>query len=109
MITCLMTLKTSLMNILRLACAVAFSSLIAGAVSAASFDCAKASSYTEKAICADAKLGSLDEAMAAKYKYAVSLGKEWIPTSVFWWLPDQKNGKNGISPFNSYAKFLVEY
>ena len=37
-------------------------------VSAASFDCAKASSKTEKAICTDPELSKLDEDLASSYK-----------------------------------------
>ncbi len=37
-------------------------------VSAASFDCGKASSKTEKAICSDSELSKLDEDLAASYK-----------------------------------------
>ena len=39
-------------------------------VSAASFNCAKAASKNEKAICSDAELSNLDEVLAASYKQA---------------------------------------
>ena len=42
-------------------------------VSAASFDCAKASSKTEKAICTDPELSKLDEDLAASYKEMLKL------------------------------------
>ena len=41
--------------------------LAAGSVNAASFDCNKARTFVEKAICADATLGKLDEAMEKNY------------------------------------------
>lgn len=51
--------------------------LTAAAVStscfAASFDCAKARSKVEKAVCGDQELSKLDEALAAAYKAALSL------------------------------------
>lgn len=40
---------------------------------AASFDCAKAQSSVEKAICKDAELGLLDEQLAAAYKLALTV------------------------------------
>ncbi|MBI1625917.1 lysozyme inhibitor LprI family protein [Comamonas suwonensis] len=39
---------------------------------APSFDCAKASTLTEKAICTDALLGKLDGALAENYKYMLA-------------------------------------
>lgn len=42
--------------------------LLASSASAASFDCAKAFTVQEKAICADAKLSKLDEDTAAAYR-----------------------------------------
>lgn len=56
-------------------------------VQAASFDCAKAATKVEKAICADDELSSLDEEMAATYKLALNKGnakaiksaqKDWL-------------------------------
>ena len=44
--------------------------LAASTVQAASFDCAKATSRMEKAICANSDLSRLDEALAASYKAA---------------------------------------
>lgn len=46
--------------------------LIPGAAAAASFDCAKASSRIEQLICSDARLGTLDEQLAAAYAKARS-------------------------------------
>jgi len=45
-------------------------SAIAGPAAAASFDCAKAASATEKAICADPALSRLDEQVAEAFKAA---------------------------------------
>ncbi|VVO16483.1 hypothetical protein PS718_03860 [Pseudomonas fluorescens] len=42
-------------------------------VHASSFDCASASSKTEKAICADAYLSGLDEKLAARWRFAGSV------------------------------------
>lgn len=44
----------------------------AGAVNAASFDCAKARSYVEKTICKDEELSRLDDALAERYNAALS-------------------------------------
>ena len=46
----------------------ALSALLPLAAHAASFDCAKAKSPSEKLICSDAALGALDERLAAAYK-----------------------------------------
>ncbi|MFT3735061.1 MAG: lysozyme inhibitor LprI family protein [Rhodocyclaceae bacterium] len=41
--------------------------LFSQTVTAASFNCGKASSFAEKAVCSDALLGRLDEALARNY------------------------------------------
>jgi uncharacterized protein len=41
---------------------------------AASFDCAKASSFVEKAICSDKQLSSMDDQLARLYKAARATG-----------------------------------
>jgi uncharacterized protein len=46
--------------------------LTASATHAASFDCTKATTMVEKAICSDAELSKLDEQLMAKYKDALS-------------------------------------
>lgn len=51
-----------------LGCLILF--FVASASQAASFDCAKASSNMEKAICQNPKLSKLDEALASEYKTA---------------------------------------
>ncbi len=48
--------------------AVGLGALACASAHAASFDCAKAATRVEKAICADPKLGKLDEDVAAAYK-----------------------------------------
>lgn len=48
----------------------AISLFLSGCTQAASFDCAKAATKTEKMICADEKISKLDEEMAALYKQA---------------------------------------
>lgn len=53
--------KISLMTLLVAACGSAF---------AASFECTKAKSKTEKLICSDAEVSALDEALSAAYKRA---------------------------------------
>lgn len=54
--------------------------------SAASFDCAKAGSVTEKRICADTRLSALDEQLNTAYKAAVKAVKDRAALTA-----DQKN------------------
>lgn len=61
---------------LRSTAAAALLILLPPAAHAAGFDCAKAASPTEKAICADAALSKLDGDLAAAWKQA--LGKAAI-------------------------------
>lgn len=51
--------------------------LLAGSASAASFDCGKAATFVEKAICSNPALGALDEALSANYRrmLAADIGK----------------------------------
>jgi len=51
----------------------AFLLALAGAAHAASFDCARASTPTEKAICADPALSALDSDLTAAFKSALAL------------------------------------
>ena len=79
---------------------------------AASFDCKKASSYTEKEICADVSLGSLDESLAAKYKYALTLGQEVIKNEQREWLKTLRtcNSPNCIrSAYSNRIRSLDEF
>ena len=46
--------------------------LFAANANSASFDCARASTLVEQAICSDAKLSELDESMAHAYKKAIA-------------------------------------
>lgn len=69
------------------------SSLI-GVAQAASFDCSKASTLTEKAICSDQELSSFDEQVSAAYKIAMQSGvinAQSIKTSQRDWLKTQRN------------------
>src|ERR1035437_1204557 len=50
-----------------------------GASQAASFDCAKAVSKTEKMICSTPALSKADEVMAAAYKTAIGLASRFAP------------------------------
>jgi len=64
-----------------------------GNVSAASFDCAKASSKIEKAICSDPEISKLDEDLAASYKemlkihpvpeYIKARQRDWLTSNKF--------------------------
>lgn len=74
-------------------CAVAFF-LISGIANifAASFDCTKASSKTEKAICSDPELSKLDEDLSASYKEMLKLHPvpEYIKARQRDWLTSNK-------------------
>lgn len=56
--------------IVKFTLAVLLISTSQAATSAASFDCSKARSRTEKAVCSDASLSKADEEMAEAYKLA---------------------------------------
>lgn len=78
------------MNILKSLCILGMATTalaMAASGQAASFDCAKATTKVEKAICADDGLSSLDDEMAAAYKLALKKGnaskiksaqKDWL-------------------------------
>ena len=81
---------------LPFACLVlSFSSGLAHAADSPSFDCKKASSSVEKAICGDPKLMELDVDLAASYKRARSESSEkrskWIVSSQREWLKERNN------------------
>jgi uncharacterized protein len=65
-------------------------------VFAASFDCNKARTLVEQAICSNAELSSLDEQMAMEYKEALrkTENKESIETNRKKWLATRNNCKN---------------
>lgn len=71
------------------------SSGLAHAADSPSFDCKKASSSVEKAICGDPKLMQLDVDLAASYKRARSESSEkrskWIVSSQREWLKERNN------------------
>ena len=73
--------------------ATCFFLLITGNVSAASFDCAKASSEVEKLICSDAELSKLDESLSKAYLQALKrtdIKKQTIE-SQRQWLKNERN------------------
>src|SRR4026207_2498917 len=51
-------------------CTALLSLILMSSAQAASFDCAKASSFVEKAICSDKRLSSMDDQLARLYKAA---------------------------------------
>jgi hypothetical protein len=57
---------------MRLACGVSLVLLTANVAAAQSFDCSKASTKTEKMVCADAEIAKLDTQMALQYKLLLS-------------------------------------
>lgn len=67
--------------------------LFVGVLHAASFDCGKARTPTEKLVCSDAGLSKADEEMAAAYRKARDLASQWVPDDakdlkedqVEWW------------------------
>ncbi|MFJ2456548.1 lysozyme inhibitor LprI family protein [Pseudomonas protegens] len=76
---------------LRAAAAGLLLALLAGQTVAASFDCSKASSFPEKAICRDGYLSGLDDWLARSYKTALEVNpdqddavrqsqREWLAT-----------------------------
>jgi uncharacterized protein len=71
------------------------SSGLTHAADSPSFDCKKASSSVEKAICGDPKLMALDVDLAASYKRARSesseKGSKWIVSSQREWLKERNN------------------
>ena len=63
-------------------------------VGAQSFDCAKASTRTEKMICADPEIAKLDTQMAAQYKLLLSkdaAGRDGVVAVQVRWLADTRN------------------
>ncbi|WP_156184291.1 lysozyme inhibitor LprI family protein [Cellvibrio sp. pealriver] len=74
--------------------------------SAASFDCAKASSKTEKLICADAELSSLDEKLAQTYKLARenSTDKETLKRQQIEWIKGNIKNCTEVACLKSHYK-----
>lgn len=67
---------------------------VSGSASAASFDCNKASTFVEKAICSDKTLGELDDALSSNYKsmLASNIGdgaRKELRTTQRIWLADR--------------------
>ncbi len=65
---------------------------------AASFDCAKASTATEKLICSDTKLSALDEQLTAAYKTAseTATDKSALKTQQRDWLKQKRNACTNV-------------
>jgi uncharacterized protein len=82
------------------------------AASAASFDCGKARSFTEKAICADEELSRLDEGLARLYasSIAATSGKEKIrlQRDQREWLKAREACTNALCIKTSYLERIAE-
>jgi uncharacterized protein len=65
---------------------------------AASFDCAKAASVTEKLICGDERLSKLDEQLASSYSQILkaSSDKDTFKKTQFEWLKQQRACKDAV-------------
>ena len=46
--------------------------VVAGSVQAASFDCKKASTFVENAVCSNKSISKLDDALSQNYRYALA-------------------------------------
>lgn len=57
--------------------------LLSAHTNAASFDCAKANIWVEKAICSNAKLSELDEAMAQQYKSELATASDYEDSDAY--------------------------
>ena len=67
-------------------------SVLSPAILAASFDCKKASTAGEKAICADATLSKLDEQLAQAYRQALKKGsRAQVQAAQKAWLKEQRS------------------
>ncbi len=78
-----------------------------------SFDCSKASTYSEKAICSDSLLGKLDGALAENYKYmlASDIGdgaRNDLKTTQKKWLAERNKCTNNQCLTDSYRKRVDE-
>ncbi len=78
-----------------------------------SFDCAKASTFSEKAICSDTLLGKLDGALSENYKYmlASDIGdgaRNDLKTTQKNWLVERNKCANNQCLVNAYRKRLDE-
>lgn len=74
--------------ICRLVCAAAILSAAAGGASGASFDCAKATTASEKLVCSDQNLSTLDERLSEAYRQALKKtpGKEALKKEEQHWI-----------------------
>lgn len=76
----------------------------------ASFDCTKARTRNEKAICADPKLSRADEEMARAYEAArqMSLGSQSLARSQTGWLRQMQSCKNDECLLKGYGRRIEE-
>ena len=74
----------------------------------ASFDCAKASSTTEKLICGDETISALDEQLAASYKSALekSSDKDALKKTQLDWLKQQRACKDKTCLSQAYLLIM---
>lgn len=78
-----------------------------------SFDCAKASTFSEKAVCTDSLLGKLDGALAENYKYmlASDIGdgaRNDLKTTQKQWLGERNKCADNQCLANAYRKRIDE-
>lgn len=75
---------------------------------AASFDCTKAISATEKLICSDEKISALDEQMAASYKFGLekATDKDAFKKTQVEWLKQQRTCKDEVCLTKAYEARL---
>jgi len=83
--------------------------LLATTAQAASFDCAKAATQIERAICSSPDLSRLDEAMAATYKKALKAQKyaPYLRDDQKAWLENDRAAD--VATFESRARFLTAF
>src|SRR5262249_33022035 len=81
----------------------------AGDATAASFDCAKATTAVEKMICADPALSQADERLAEAYKQAMSatLASQSSRRAQFRWLADRNEAKTAAALLDSYQRRIA--
>ena len=87
--------------------------LSCSAAHAVSFDCAKASTFVEKAICTDPLLGKLDDALSENYKYmlASNIGdgaRKDLRATQKKWLSDRNKCTNNKCLTDAYRKRVDE-
>ena len=80
--------------------------LLSPSVFAASFDCNKASTFVEKAICADSEISSLDESLSSSYRSALadSSKANAIKLGQHDWIKKRNLCKDEVCLKNSYIQ-----